>query len=76
MSTIAPAASSVPLPFRSLIDRWFPLTYVLDNFSRGLGLPDAYPFVLSSPAIAKLQYVHEAISGVAGERVEIARRSG
>jgi hypothetical protein len=48
-------------PFRSLIENWFPLTYVLNNFNRGLGLADAYPFVLSSIAVSKLQYVHEVI---------------
>jgi hypothetical protein len=38
-----------------------PLTYVLNNLSRGLGLPDSYPFVLSPTVIAKLRFVHEAI---------------
>jgi hypothetical protein len=56
-----PVASIWDLPFSALIDRWLPLTYALNNFNRGLGLPDAYPFVLSPLAIAKLQYVHELI---------------
>ena len=30
-----------------MIDSWFPLTYVLNNLNRGMGLPDGYPFVLS-----------------------------
>jgi hypothetical protein len=50
------------LEFSSLINHWFPLTYALNNLNRGLGLPDAYPFVLSAPVIAKLQYVHDVIS--------------
>ena len=33
--------------FDRLMASWFPLTYVLNNLNRGLGLPDAYPFVLS-----------------------------
>ena len=61
MSSVPAAVSSAKLPFQSLIDRWFPLTYALNNFNRGLGLPDAYPFVLSTQALAKLEYVHEAI---------------
>ena len=28
-----------------------------------MGLPDAYPFVLSPPAIEKLRFVHEVVSG-------------
>ena len=52
-----PSLAKVPAPagtptgsFDALIDSWFPLTYVLNNLNRGLGLPDAYPFVLSPPA--------------------------
>jgi hypothetical protein len=62
MSAVPPTVSLGQLPFRSLIDRWFPLSYALNNLNRGLGLPDASPCVLSSPAIAKLEYLHEAIS--------------
>jgi hypothetical protein len=33
----------------------------LNNLSRGLGLPDSYPFVLSAPAIGKLRFIHNTI---------------
>lgn len=48
-------------PFRRLIARWMSLTYVLNDFNRGLGLQDAYPFVLSDPVLAKLEFVHETV---------------
>jgi hypothetical protein len=48
--------------FDKMIENWFPLTYVLNNLNRGLGLSDGYPFVLSSPVIEKLRFVHETIS--------------
>ena len=48
-------------PFEKLIDSWLPLTYVLNNLNRGLGLPDGYPFVLTPSAIGKLRFVHETI---------------
>jgi hypothetical protein len=48
-------------PFDQLIDRWFPLTYALNNLTRGLGLADAYPFVLSPAAVEKLRFVHERV---------------
>jgi hypothetical protein len=54
--------------FKHLIDRWFPITYVLNNLNRGLGLPDGYPFVLSSPAIEKLRFVHETIHAMQADR--------
>lgn len=50
--------------FDILIENWFSLTYVLNNLSRGLGLQDGYPFVLSSPAIDKLRFVHETIEAI------------
>jgi hypothetical protein len=47
--------------FDRMIESWFPLTYLLNNLNRGLGLPDGYPFVLSPPVIEKLRFVHEAL---------------
>lgn len=52
-------------PFDRKIAAWFPLTYVLNNLNRGLGLPDGYPFVLSDAVIAKLRFVHDAIAAAA-----------
>ena len=48
--------------FEEVIDNWYPLTYVLNNLNRGLGLPDAYPFVLSDATIAKLKFVHDTVA--------------
>jgi hypothetical protein len=47
--------------FDAMIESWLSLTYVLNNLSRGLGLPDSYPFVLSNPAIDKLRFIHDTI---------------
>jgi hypothetical protein len=51
-----------PAAFERLIDSWFPLTYVLNNLNRGLGLNDAYPFVLSPSAVAKLWFIDGVVS--------------
>jgi len=48
-----------PKSFECMIASWFSLAYILNNLNRGLGLQDAYPFVLSTPAIEKLRFVHE-----------------
>ena len=48
-------------PFDDIIERWFPLTFALNNLNRGLGQADAYPFVLPQAAIDKLRFVHETI---------------
>lgn len=47
--------------FEPMLGDWFSLTYVLNNLNRGLGLPDGYPFVLSTPAIEKLRWVHDVV---------------
>jgi len=53
--------------FNQLLEGWFPLMYLLNNLNRGLGLQDAYPFILSAAAIGKLRLVHMAI-GAAEEK--------
>lgn len=49
--------------FRKLQRDWAALTYAMNNLNRSMGLNDAYPFVLSAPALAKLEFVHEVVSG-------------
>jgi hypothetical protein len=62
-----------PASFDRLVDNWFPLTYVVNNLNRGLGVPDGYPFVLSPSAIAKLRFVHDTIAAIGPE---LARGKG
>jgi hypothetical protein len=47
--------------FDEIINRWFPLTYALNSLNRGMGLADAYPFILPPPAVDKLRFIHETI---------------
>lgn len=47
--------------FDQMIASWFPLTYVMNNLNRGLGLPDGYPFVVSPPVVEKLRFIHETV---------------
>ncbi len=48
--------------FEHLIDEWSALTYVLNNLTRGLGLADAYPFILSKTIVEKLRFVCNTIA--------------
>ncbi|MEI7686117.1 MAG: putative zinc-binding peptidase [Planctomycetota bacterium] len=48
--------------FQSMLDDWFALTCVINNLNRGLGMPDAYPFVLTDPVIEKLRFVHRTVT--------------
>ena len=47
--------------FDQLIRDWSALTYVLNNLTRGLGLADAYPFVLSPTVVRKLKFVCDSM---------------
>jgi hypothetical protein len=49
--------------FDQLVREWTSLTYVLNNLTRGLGLPDAYPFILGGPVIEKLRFVATTMTG-------------
>ena len=66
LARVPESAGSPEAAFDRLMTSWFPLTYVLNNLNRGLGVPDAYPFVLSKSAIEKLRFVHDVIAETAG----------
>jgi hypothetical protein len=68
LARVPAAAGSPDAAFDRLMASWFPLTYVLNNLNRGLGVPDAYPFVLSQPAIEKLRFVHDVVAAGAPGR--------
>lgn len=46
-----------------LIDAWVPLTLAVNSINRSMGQRDLYPFVLSVPVAAKLEYIHQLIHG-------------
>jgi len=61
-------AANANSTFDQILGNWLPLTYALNELNRGMGLPDIYPFVLSSPAIEKLQFVHDVLCNRANRR--------
>jgi hypothetical protein len=50
--------------FNEQIQQWITLSLSLNALNRGMGLNDAYPFVLSTAIIEKLFFVHRVISEV------------
>ena len=44
--------------FLSLLNAWIEMTVVLNELARSMGHRDFYPFVMSKPVVAKLQFVH------------------
>lgn len=47
--------------FDALVERWVPLTLLVNSLNRSLGHDDAYPFALSPAALEKLRFVHDVI---------------
>jgi hypothetical protein len=64
----APSATVDRNPYRApdvatLMEAWLPITFAVNSLNRSMGQPDLYPFVISLPAQAKLQYVQDLIRG-------------
>jgi hypothetical protein len=51
--------------FLDLLNSWLEMTMVLNELARSMGQPDFYPFVMSRPVVAKLQFVHLVVRGSA-----------
>jgi hypothetical protein len=47
--------------FLELLNGWLELIVVLNEMARSMGQPDFYPFVISAPAVAKLQFVQMVV---------------
>jgi hypothetical protein len=48
--------------FDETLHDWFALTYVLNSLNRSIGMPDSYPFKLSTPVLEKLEFVHRVVT--------------
>lgn len=44
--------------FLALLNGWVEMTMVINELARSMGQPDFYPFVMSKPVVAKLQFIH------------------
>ena len=60
--TADPACPFDKKDFEDVLRDWFPLTYALNAFNRGMGLHDIYPFAVSEVAVEKLKFVHQVIA--------------
>ena len=52
----------VHTPFEHILQQCIPLTLMLNSLTRSLGQNDAYPFALSTGAVAKLKFVHQVVT--------------
>jgi hypothetical protein len=52
--------------FGDIIERWVPLSFVMNSLNRSMGMKDSYPFVINEAVKQKLNFIHETIRGVQG----------
>lgn len=52
--------------FGDLLERWVPLTLMMNSLNRSMGMKDSYPFVISEAVKTKLKFVHQLIHRNAG----------
>jgi hypothetical protein len=48
---------------QQIVGAWLPFVFAMNSVSRAIGRGDLYPFVLPTPVIAKLAFVHALIHG-------------
>jgi hypothetical protein len=48
--------------FLHLLNAWLRMTMLLNELARSMGQPDFYPFVMSKPVVAKLQFVQMVVA--------------
>ena len=51
--------------FEDIIERWIPLSFVMNSLNRAMGMKDSYPFVINETVKQKLNFIHETIRGEA-----------
>ena len=51
-----------------LVETLVPLTVAMNNLNRSMGQPDFYPFVLSQPVVAKLDFIHQLVRSLRNDR--------
>ena len=51
------------ISFEDIIERWIPLSFVMNSLNRSMGMKDSYPFVINEAVKQKLNFIHETIRG-------------
>ncbi len=47
--------------FSEIMQRWLPLSFVMNSLNRSMGMKDSYPFVITEGVEEKLNFIHETI---------------
>ena len=47
--------------FLSIYKIWAPMSFAINSLNRSMGIPDAYPFVVSATVVEKMKFIHRLI---------------
>jgi len=47
--------------FGSIFNDWMPLSFAINSLNRSMGIPDAYPFVVSPTVVKKMAFIHQLL---------------
>lgn len=47
--------------FEKIYQNWAPISFAINSLNRSMGVPDAYPFVVSSAVVTKMKFIHTLI---------------
>jgi hypothetical protein len=47
--------------FNTIYKGWAPLSFAINSLNRSMGIPDAYPFIISSAVVDKMKFIHQLI---------------
>ena len=47
--------------FEKIYQSWAPISFAINSLNRSMGVPDAYPFVVSSAVVTKMKFIHTLI---------------
>ncbi|SMG13510.1 hypothetical protein SAMN05661096_00598 [Marivirga sericea] len=50
--------------FDSVLKNFIPLTFAVNSINRSMGVPDVYPFVVSSAVVSKMKFIHQVLTGM------------
>jgi hypothetical protein len=59
-----------PSAFDTIIEMWLPLAWALNMVNRSMGRDDLYPFVLPTPVLQKMRFIHTVIDAATSEPAE------
>lgn len=47
--------------FNAIYKTWAPMSFAINSLNRSMGIPDAYPFVVSSAVVEKMKFIHRLL---------------